>query len=51
VVEYVGVVPRAELEGKTAAQKRALLVAAARAARDEQLTPVRYLGLSGPVTL
>ena len=51
-VEYIGSVPLAELAGKTAAQKKAILAAAVKAARDAQPSAgPTDLGLSGTVTL
>ncbi len=52
-VEYVGSVVASELEGKTAAQQKALLVAAAKAQRDSTLagTAAAALAITGSVTI
>jgi nucleotide-binding universal stress UspA family protein len=51
-VEYLASVPIEHLAGKSAAQRKALLAAAAKAARDAQLPAAPTdLGLSGAVTL
>ena len=51
-VEYVASLPIAELSGKSVAQRKALLAAAAKVVRDAQLAPaVSDLGISGTVTI
>ena len=51
-VEYVGSVPIADLAGKSASQRKALLVAAVKATRDAQIAPPPTdLGIGGTVTL
>lgn len=50
-VEYLASLPLAELAGRTAAQKKALLVGAVRAQRDGQRGGPTDLGMSGSVAL
>lgn len=51
-VEYIGRVPLADLEGKSNAEKKAALVAAAKALRDAQTTPPPAAqSITGSVTL
>ncbi len=50
-VEYIGSVDAAELEGKTAAQQRALLAAAAKASRERSIPIETPLSMTGNVTI
>ena len=50
--EYLAAVPVADMAGKSAAQRKALLTAAAKTARDAQLAASKSdLGIGGTVTL
>jgi hypothetical protein len=50
-VEYIASLPVGELSGKTAAQQKSALTAAAKAVRDAALTGPQDLPITGTVTV
>lgn len=50
-VEYIATASLSELAGKTTAQQKAVLVAAAKAVRDAQINPETDMSITGTVTV
>lgn len=50
-VEYIGSVPLAELQGLSVAVQRSKLIEAVKKIRDENVSPITDVAISGSITL